>query len=315
MQNSDYTLLVIDDDVELRRSVVTYLEDSGFQVISAVDSATGLALFEERLPDLVITDLRMSDFDGLSLLKKLRAIYPEVSVIVISGAGMMSDVVEALRLGAVDYLTKPITDMEVLTHAICRSLERSRLLGENQRYRMQLEQANERLKNHIDLLEQDQRAGRFVQESMLPVTPFVADDYTCAYKIVPSLFLSGDCIDYSLLDKRYYSFYLADVSGHGSASAFVTIWLSNFVSQLVSLRLLLTHFEDMSQTLQEMVTVINDELMAIHLNNHMTMVAGIVDTETLDIILHHCGPYAATDIDYGRWRRIFAGQWLSNRFI
>ncbi|MEO0443978.1 MAG: SpoIIE family protein phosphatase, partial [Pseudomonadota bacterium] len=215
--------------------------------------------------------------------KYLNQMYPQLPVIVISGAGVMGDVVNALRLGATDYLIKPVADMEVLVHSVRRSLESCRLLVENQLYRKQLEYANERLKNHIDLLEQDQRAGHFVQQSMLPISPFIARDYTCSHRLMPSLFLSGDYIDYTFLEKRYYAFYVADVSGHGSAPAFVTIWLKNLVSQLVRMRRLLSDFDAMHSTLLELVTVINDELMAIHLNNHMTMVVGIIDTETHEL--------------------------------
>ncbi|MGH1438808.1 MAG: SpoIIE family protein phosphatase [Cellvibrionaceae bacterium] len=283
MQNSDYTLLVIDDDVGVRQSFVAYLQDSDFQVYDTPDAKKGLALFEQFVPDLVITDLKMPGMDGLNLLKSLHQKYPELPVIVISGAGVMSDVVDALRLGATDYLIKPVVDMEVLIHAVRRSLERSHLLVENQRYRTELESVNERLRSHIESLEQDQQAGHFVQQSMQPVSPFSARDYTCAHKLMPSLFLSGDCIDYALLEKRYYAFYLADVSGHGSAPAFVTIWLKNLVSQLVRMRKLLSDFDAMHSTLHELVTVINDEMIEIHLNNHMTMIVGIIDTVTHEL--------------------------------
>jgi serine phosphatase RsbU (regulator of sigma subunit) len=283
MQNSDYKLLVIDDDSGVRQSFVTYLEDSGFEVYQARDGQSGLALFDQFIPDLVITDIKMPGMDGLSLLKDLHQLHPELPVIVISGAGVMSDVVEALRLGATDYLIKPVIDMEVLVHAIQRSLERHHLLIENQRYRVELEKANQELVRHIDALEQDQQAGNFVQQSMLPISPFFAREYTCSHKVIPSLYLSGDCIDYALLENRYYSFYLADVSGHGSAPAFVTIWLKNMVSQLVRMRRLLSNFDTMHDSLKELVVVINDELMDIKLNNHMTMIAGILDTETHEL--------------------------------
>jgi serine phosphatase RsbU (regulator of sigma subunit) len=283
MQNSDYTLLVIDDDAGVRQSFVTYLQDSDFQVYDAPDAKTGLSLFEQFTPDLVLTDLKMPGMDGLSLLRSLHDLYPELPVIVISGAGIMSDVVDALRLGATDFLIKPVVDMEVLIHAVRRSLERFHLLVENQRYRAELENVNETLRSHIESLEQDQQAGHFVQQSMQPVSPFSARDYTCAHKLIPSLFLSGDCVDYVFLEKRYYAFYLADVSGHGSAAAFVTIWLKNLVAQLVRMRKLLFDFNAMHTTLQQLVTMLNDEMMQVHLNNHLTMIVGILDTVTHEL--------------------------------
>lgn len=280
MDNSNYKLLVIDDEAGVRQSLVAYLEDSGFLVHDAADAVSGLRLFNEELPDLVITDLSMPTVDGLTLLKQIHDILPSAPVIVISGAGVMGDVVQALRLGATDYLIKPIVDMEVLIHAIHNSLERSHLQVENQRYRMELEAVNRQLKKNIAVLEQDQKAGYFVQQSMLPISPFYAGNYICEHKLVPSLYLSGDCIDYAYIKQRYFAFYLADVAGHGSAPAFVTIWLKNLVAQLVRLKQALDQFDSEAQALTELLSVINGELVDMGINNHLTMVIGLLDTQT-----------------------------------
>jgi serine phosphatase RsbU (regulator of sigma subunit) len=280
MDNSKYTLLVVDDEIGVRQSLVTYLEDSDFSVSDAPDAISGLSAFKERQPDLVITDLSMPNVDGLTLLQQIHEIDPSMPVIVISGAGVMGDVVEALRLGATDYLIKPIVDLEVLVLAIHNSLERSQLLLDNQRYRVELEKANAQLQRHIAVLEQDQRAGHFVQQSMLPPSPFYASDYICEHKVIPSLYLSGDCIDFAFIKQRYYAFYLADVSGHGSAPAFVTIWLKNLVAQLVRLKKVLVDFDSESEALIELLEVINQQMIEMGINNHLTLVLGILDTET-----------------------------------
>lgn len=280
MDNSIYKLLVVDDEAGVRQSLATYLEDSGFTVFDAPDATTGLELFKQEMPDLVITDLSMPSVDGLTFLQQIHDIMASMPVIVISGAGVMGDVVRALRLGATDYLIKPIVDMEVLVHAVQKSLERSQLLLDNQRYREELEHANHKLKRHIAILEQDQKAGHFVQQSMLPASPFYAGDCVSEYRVIPSLYLSGDCIDYAFIKQRYYAFYLADVSGHGSAPAFVTIWLKNLVAQLVRLKQLLVHFETEADALLELMDVVNTELIEMGINNHLTLVLGILDTET-----------------------------------
>lgn len=280
MDNSHYKLLVIDDELGVRQSITAYLEDSGFQVYDAPDAVTGLALFEEHLPDLVITDLSMPEVNGLRLLQQIHDILPSSPVIVISGAGVMGDVVQALRLGATDYLIKPIVDMEVLVMAIHKSLERCQLLVDNERYRLASEKAHAELKRHIAALEQDQRAGHFVQQSMSPVSPFTAAQYICEHNIIPSLYLSGDCIDYAFIQQRYYAFYLADVSGHGSAPAFVTIWLRNLVAQLVRLKKMLVDFENESNALLILLSTINKQLIEMGINNHLTIIVGVIDTET-----------------------------------
>ncbi|ODS24415.1 fused response regulator/phosphatase [Candidatus Endobugula sertula] len=279
MHNSHYKLLVVDDEVGIRQSLVTYLEDSGFVVYEAADAITGFEVFKEHAPDLVITDLCMPKVNGLTLLQQIHELVPSVPVIVISGAGVMSDVVQALRLGAMDYLIKPIVDMEVLVHTVENSLERSQLLVDNQRYRVQLEEVNTQLKQHIAILEQDQKAGHCVQQSMLPVSPFYARDYISEYRLVPSLYLSGDCVDYAFIKQRYFAFYLADVSGHGSAPAFVAIWLKGLVAQLVRLKQMLVQFDSEAGALLELLEMVNDELIEMGINNHLTLVVGFLDTE------------------------------------
>ena len=99
MQNTSATLLIIDDDDVVRASLAAYLEDSGFSVLQAGNGQQGLQVFEEHQPDLVICDLRMPQMGGLELIRQVSERAPQVPVIVVSGAGVMSDAVEALRLG------------------------------------------------------------------------------------------------------------------------------------------------------------------------------------------------------------------------
>src|SRR5690606_13465849 len=104
MHKPSAKLLIIDDDEVVRASLAAYLDDSGFQILQAGNGLQGLEVFELEQPDVVICDLRMPQIDGLELIRRISALNSEVPVIVVSGAGVMGDVVEALRLGAADYL-------------------------------------------------------------------------------------------------------------------------------------------------------------------------------------------------------------------
>ncbi|RZA19696.1 MAG: response regulator, partial [Proteobacteria bacterium] len=139
MQKTSATLLIIDDDDVVRASLAAYLEDSSFSVLQANNGLQGLQVFEQQQPDLVICDLRMPQVGGLDLIRQVTELSPDIPVIVLSGAGVMNDAVEALRLGAADYLIKPLEDLAVLEHSVRRALDRSRLLLENRRYREKLE--------------------------------------------------------------------------------------------------------------------------------------------------------------------------------
>ncbi|MEH6442373.1 MAG: hybrid sensor histidine kinase/response regulator [Oceanospirillaceae bacterium] len=134
------TILVIDDEEIVRHSFCDFLEDLGYQVIGAANGKTGLVLALASKPDLILTDLRMPLMGGIEFIEKCTVALPDTPVIVISGAGLMGDVVNALHLGAFDYLTKPIRDPDLLQAAVSRALEQVRLRQENTIYQQHLEE-------------------------------------------------------------------------------------------------------------------------------------------------------------------------------
>lgn len=275
MHNTSATLLIIDDDDVVRASLAAYLEDSGFHVLQAANGMQGLDVFQTQSPDLVICDLRMPQIDGLELIRRISALQVETPVIVVSGAGVMSDAVEALRLGAADYLIKPLVDLAVLEHSVRRALDRFRLRQENQRYREELEAANRELQASLHLLQEDQNAGRQVQMNMLPVTPWQADNWHFAHKIIPSLYLSGDFVDYFRVDDTRIAFYLADVSGHGASSAFITVLLKFMTTRLLYESRRSGSLPEFKPS--EVLAHINRGLINCKLGKHVTMLGGVID--------------------------------------
>jgi PAS domain S-box-containing protein len=132
-------ILHIDDEKAIRQSVKAFLEDYGYIVVSAKDGRHGLEAFAREKPDMVLVDLRMPEVDGLDVLSHVNKTAPDIPVIVISGTGVIGNVIEALRLGAWNYLLKPIHDMNVLLHAVEKGFERARLIRENRDYQENLE--------------------------------------------------------------------------------------------------------------------------------------------------------------------------------
>lgn len=133
-------ILVIDDEIAIRESISDFLEDSGYSVIQAEDGSVGLKAFRSMKPDVILVDLRMPVVDGLDVLANVSKESPDTPIIVVSGTGVLEDAIEALRLGAWDYLTKPIYDMAVLQHSINKALERADLIRENLRHKEYLEE-------------------------------------------------------------------------------------------------------------------------------------------------------------------------------
>ena len=164
------TVLIAEDDSLVRRTMSHYLTGLGYIVLEAGDGNKALQLCREKQPHILLTDLRMPELDGLELIRTLVKEYPELPVIIISGLGTMSDVIEALRCGAWDYLTKPITDLDILTHSISKALERVRHLRREKRYQANLEEEikkrTQELQERNKQLEQEMRE-RKVQEGLL----------------------------------------------------------------------------------------------------------------------------------------------------
>lgn len=155
-----FKIQIIDDEPIMLKNMAVYMEDSGFEVIQSIDGKSGLETFVAHQPDLVLLDLRMPGMDGLEVLSVLKKRSPDTPVIVVTGEGGMGDAVSALRLGAYDFITKPILDMAILEHSAREALEKSRLVYENRKYRKFLEHEIE--KRTWELQESQKRLAEII---------------------------------------------------------------------------------------------------------------------------------------------------------
>jgi two-component system response regulator AtoC len=122
-------VLVVDDEEGIREFVAEALEDDGHVAVRARDGAEAAARLRAQAFDLMITDLRMPEMDGMALVRAARAEQPEMEVIVLTAHGSVETAVEAMKLGAFDYLRKPIASPGELRLLVSRALERRRLLA------------------------------------------------------------------------------------------------------------------------------------------------------------------------------------------
>ncbi len=132
-------ILIIDDEKAIRDSFSAYLEDCGYETLTAENGRIGLSMFKAQSPDLVIVDLRMPEVDGIQVLEEIKTTSPLTPLIVASGTGIISDAIDALRCGAWDYLLKPVTNLSIMSHSVVAALEKGRLKKENETYRKHLE--------------------------------------------------------------------------------------------------------------------------------------------------------------------------------
>jgi len=131
-------ILVVDDEINIRGALVTMLEKKGHQVRGVATAEEGLAQLEAAPAELVITDLRMPGIGGMEFLRRLKDTWPNTEVVVMTAYGSIDTAVEAMRLGAYDYLTKPI-DRERFPIVVDKALERHALTTENKQLRDRLE--------------------------------------------------------------------------------------------------------------------------------------------------------------------------------
>ncbi|MEM7244893.1 MAG: sigma-54 dependent transcriptional regulator [Acidobacteriota bacterium] len=119
-------LLLVDDVTNVRRLLAQNLDEAGHQVVEAEDGRQALELLDKGVYDLVITDMRMGDVDGFTVLKEVKRRAPSTEVIVMTAYGTIQDGVEAMKAGANDYLSKPVRPADLL-HVVAKALEKQRM--------------------------------------------------------------------------------------------------------------------------------------------------------------------------------------------
>ncbi len=138
--SSQGVILVVDDDLAHRTMLRTMLRSWGYEAHEAGDGDEAIAAVREQAFDAVLTDVRMARVDGISALRGILEYNPALPVILMTAYSSVETAVEALRLGAYDYLIKPL-DFDLLRHTLERALEHSRLSVENRELRRQLTDA------------------------------------------------------------------------------------------------------------------------------------------------------------------------------
>ena len=133
-----FRILVIDDEKNIREGLQMALEDDGYEVLTAADGTAGLQKALSDVVDLIITDLRMPGIGGQELLRRVTSETPGVPVIVLTGHGTVETAVEAMRMGAYDFLTKPL-DLDRLSLLVKRALQNRELVLRHRELEEQLQ--------------------------------------------------------------------------------------------------------------------------------------------------------------------------------
>ena len=271
-------VLVIDDDPARAEELAELVRSGGFhtEVVTDVNNSH-YSLSTSSDLDVILCELDLKGVSWGEARRTLREMDIQVPAIMFSDVIESGRMMTALRLGASDFFVRPIEDPEALYRSIERCVRQRQMRRDLQESRKRLEAANLELRGTVKVLEQDQQAGRQVQLAMLPESPMVQGDYVFSHTVIPSLYLSGDFTDYFTVGNRHVTFFMADVSGHGSSSAFATVLLKNLFARKRSDYL--RRNDDTILSPVGMLKRANKELMDLAVGKFATMVVAVIDME------------------------------------
>jgi two-component system, NtrC family, response regulator AtoC len=134
-------LLVVDDEQSIRKLCITVGEALGYVCLEAESGESALALLEEQSVDMVLSDMVMPHMSGLEFLERVKKLLPRTEVALMTGHGSIETAVQAMKLGAYDYITKPFSPLEELRQFLRRMADKSKLVWDNEFLRMENEPA------------------------------------------------------------------------------------------------------------------------------------------------------------------------------
>ena len=199
----------------------------------------------------------------------------QLPTLVVSDSRQDADLIKAVDVGLVDYIVHPLRHAELLRRMIRKAIELAELEKARERDRERLAELNESLETHLALLRMDQQSGGHIQRRLLPPRPKLINGVRYDYWFAPSLYLSGDFLDYQRYNARFSAFYFADVSGHGASSAFVTVLLKYLCNRWLGE----WDGSQPDQLPQQWLAAMNRELQGTDIGKHATLFVGVIDHE------------------------------------
>ncbi|MDP4535899.1 SpoIIE family protein phosphatase [Alkalimonas collagenimarina] len=309
-ETNPWTILIVDDEPEMHQVTLMALRDFSFQqrklnFISAYSAAEAKSLLQQDNEiALILLDVVMETDDaGLTLVKYIRDTLQNHLARIILRTGQPGQAPEQRVIKDYDindYRSKTELTVQRLTTTVVSALRSFTTIQQLEQLNhsleakvaertQALEAANQQLKKTVTELEAGERAGKQVQFKLLPSQVFTHGDYQLSHALQPSDFMSGDFVDYFALDQDKIVFYIADVSGHGVASAFVTVYLKRFIGAL------LERYQRGDSTIlanpAALLDALNSELLRENITKYIALFYGVLDTSKQQITYANAGAY------------------------
>ncbi len=286
-------ILVVDDAPDNLMLLEAILDNDEFQGIFLASSAAeayefiGITPSERNVDiDLILMDIMMPEITGIEAIREIRRHeeYQDIPIVVVSARSETQDLVEAFEAGAVDYLTKPINELELL--ARIRSMLRLKSETDHRKFHEkelerlaeELEEKNQRLSMILEELREDLEAAGNMQRSMLPDKKLRAEGVDFSWYYEPCENIGGDLLNFVPLGNGLIALFILDVSGHGIQSAMLAVSVHRMLSAWEGENSILRLPDGSPRPPAVVADELNSEFI-MHKNNfqYFTMIYGILD--------------------------------------
>lgn len=307
---ASWKILIVDDEPEVHSITRLALRDVQYRersltMLSAHSGVEARDVLKQHDDiALVLLDVVMETDDaGLQLARWIREQLrnEQVRIVLRTGeAGQAPERRVVLEYDINDYKEKSELTSQKLITTVISSLRAYQAIAEVATLNRELEQkvaartaelerSATTLKRSLDALEQGERAARRVQYKLLPAKTRAFNGYRFSHQLLPSEIMSGDFVDYLAIDAQRVLFYIADVSGHGVASAFVTVYLKRFVSS--AYEAFATGRSNAIEDPAQLLAQLNQELMREQIGKHIALFMGVLDTSNGTLLYANAGAF------------------------
>lgn len=272
---TDVRILVVEQDAKVRKSAVDILRKYKYKVSALVTPEELVHSPPKASPEIVLCSMGLVT----EIQKQLAKAFPRkqhIQFVQLFKDEPVGQVIDAFQTENSDCLQIPFTDKTLLL-SMERAGERRNFIGKNMRSKKRMEKAKHELERNLSILEADAQAGRHMQQSLLPGSPVITPPYYVAQKICPSLYLSGDFVNYLTALDDFLLFYLLDVSGHGASSAFVTVMVRQLMRRIVRRHVMDKDIKALEKAPSGFLERINQVMNDNDLDKHLTMFAGALN--------------------------------------
>ncbi len=277
-------ILIIEADKPIQQAFITFFAEQHYDILTIENGNNAMAYLDNSsdIIDVVLCDLDLPTQNGLEFLEYLQKNRSYLPFVFLTTPEKSHDIIHHLQRGAWNYFLKPVLNFNTLLLSIEQLCHREQLLAATVIYRDQIEE------NFKDL-EEDQLSGYRLQKQLLPKNNQNILNLNFSYFLYPSLYISGDFVDYQQLTDRYVIFYLSDVSGHGVGSAFVTVLLKACIQQHTSEFLYMNNNTAIDP--KTMLETVNKVVCSENLGKYLTMVYMVYDQALSKLTYSVAGHY------------------------